>query len=627
MKKILLLFLFFPFISFSQEWTQVGGDIDGEQLQEQSGGSVSLSSDGTIVAIAAKWHNIEGGDGDVGTVRVYQYISNTWSKLGNNIDGKKVSELFGHSVFLSGDGTKVAIGVFENPSYYPSSPGLVRVYEYTNNSWSQLGNDIIGEASQDRSGGSVSLSSDGTIVAIGAVGNENGKGHVRVYKYIGGVASDTVNTTWTKLGQDIDGEASQDQSGGSVSLSGNGTRVAIGAQYNDDGPGNDAAGHTRVLHYPVTNIYGMNIVSSQVVGVYCEGDSTGSITLELEGEVGDLTIDWSNGEDSLSIYNLSDGTYSVTITDSVGQTVTEEYVVGIEPKYLETRICYVTADSIDYTKNRIFINVGPAPHNIEKYILSREGSIANNFEIIGEISSSEESYLDENIDNRSQSYRYKVSVKTYCGEVYPGSVEDDYHETSHLSANKGISGEVNLSWTEYKGIEFSTYEIYRKVNDENFEFLTSVSSNFLSYSDFSVNSDNSYKYYVAVLSEVSCGPGGGVNIEYDNPNFDNHIETIRVRSNIFDLDTDFSPLFVESVSLIEKIYPNPTNDNLTIILKNNSKLKDINFIDFSGKILKPRGIKINNERIDINISNFNNGVYILELITDRDLNRVKIVIE
>ena len=186
MKKILLLFLFFPFISFSQEWTQVGGDIDGEQLQEQSGGSVSLSSDGTIVAIAAKWHNIEGGDGDVGTVRVYQYISNTWSKLGNNIDGKKVSELFGHSVFLSGDGTKVAIGVFENPSYYPSSPGLVRVYEYTNNSWSQLGNDIIGEASQDRSGGSVSLSSDGTIVAIGAVGNENGKGHVRVYKYING---------------------------------------------------------------------------------------------------------------------------------------------------------------------------------------------------------------------------------------------------------------------------------------------------------------------------------------------------------------------------------------------------------------------------------------------------------
>jgi len=440
-----------------------------------------------------------------------------------------------------------------------------------------------------------------------------------VYEYI--------DSTWTKLGQDIDGEASQDQSGGSVSLSGNGTRVAIGAQYNDDGPGNDAAGHTRVLHYPVTNIYGMNIVSSQVVGVYCEGDSTGSITLELEGEVGDLTIDWSNGEDSLSIYNLSDGTYSVTITDSVGQTVTEEYVVGIEPKYLETRICYVTADSIDYTKNRIFINVGPAPHNIEKYILSREGSIANNFEIIGEISSSEESYLDENIDNRSQSYRYKVSVKTYCGEVYPGSVEDDYHETSHLSANKGISGEVNLSWTEYKGIEFSTYEIYRKVNDENFEFLTSVSSNFLSYSDFSVNSDNSYKYYVAVLSEVSCGPGGGVNIEYDNPNFDNHIETIRVRSNIFDLDTDFSPLFVESVSLIEKIYPNPTNDNLTIILKNNSKLKDINFIDFSGKILKPRGIKINNERIDINISNFNNGVYILELITDRDLNRVKIVIE
>ena len=34
--------------------------------------------------------------------------------------------------------------------------------------WSQRGADIDGEASYDHSGNSVSLSSDGTIVAIGA---------------------------------------------------------------------------------------------------------------------------------------------------------------------------------------------------------------------------------------------------------------------------------------------------------------------------------------------------------------------------------------------------------------------------------------------------------------------------
>lgn len=50
-------------------------------------------------------------------------------------------------------------------------------------SWNQLGNDIDGEDAGDGSGYSVSLSSDGSIVAIGAPLNNFGSGHVRVYKY------------------------------------------------------------------------------------------------------------------------------------------------------------------------------------------------------------------------------------------------------------------------------------------------------------------------------------------------------------------------------------------------------------------------------------------------------------
>ena len=48
----------------------------------------------------------------------------------------------------------------------------------------QIGGDIDGEAAGDYLGRSVSLSSDGTIVAIGAFGNDgNGpsSGHVRIY--------------------------------------------------------------------------------------------------------------------------------------------------------------------------------------------------------------------------------------------------------------------------------------------------------------------------------------------------------------------------------------------------------------------------------------------------------------
>ncbi|MDC1116243.1 hypothetical protein OAS73_00005, partial [Luminiphilus sp.] len=64
--------------------------------------------------------------------------------------------------------------------------GRVRVYEYSGNAWTQLGLDIDGEAADDFLGQSVSLSSDGTRVAIGAPENDsngNNAGHVRVYRF------------------------------------------------------------------------------------------------------------------------------------------------------------------------------------------------------------------------------------------------------------------------------------------------------------------------------------------------------------------------------------------------------------------------------------------------------------
>jgi hypothetical protein len=70
-----------------------------------------------------------------------------------------------------------------------------------------------GEAAGDESGWAVSLSADGTRVAIGARFNDGtgpNAGHVRVFVYN--------SSSWVQLGADIDGEAAGDQSGVSVSL-------------------------------------------------------------------------------------------------------------------------------------------------------------------------------------------------------------------------------------------------------------------------------------------------------------------------------------------------------------------------------------------------------------------------
>jgi hypothetical protein len=164
---------------------QLGLDIDGEASGDYSGYSVSLNSDGTIVAIGAR-HN-DGNSGESGHVRVYQYNGSQWVQIGQDIDGEASGDYSGFSVSLNSDGTIVAIGAIGNDGNSGES-GHVRVYQYNGSQWVQIGQDIDGEAYGDQSGYSVSLNSDGTIVAIGAAfndGNGSNSGHVRVYQYNG----------------------------------------------------------------------------------------------------------------------------------------------------------------------------------------------------------------------------------------------------------------------------------------------------------------------------------------------------------------------------------------------------------------------------------------------------------
>ena len=105
--------------------------------------------------------------------------------------------------------------------------------------------DIDGEAAFDYSGYSVSLSSDGTTVAIGAHyndGNGSNSGHVRIYAW------NSTTSAWEQQGADIDGEAENDLSGWSVSFSSDGTTVAIGARFNE-GSNGPSSGHVRIYSW------------------------------------------------------------------------------------------------------------------------------------------------------------------------------------------------------------------------------------------------------------------------------------------------------------------------------------------------------------------------------------------
>ena len=189
----------------------MGGDINGEAEGDAAGRSVTINADGTIVAIGAIYNDHDSGI-DSGHVRVYQYAGNTWTQLGQDIDGVGDSARFGVDVALSDDGMVLAVG-----SRYDSgggtSSGAARIYGYSSGSWVQLGSDLQGEAVNDSFGFKVDLNSDGTVVAVSARDNDgagSGAGHVRVFEY--------ANNDWNQLGADIDGEAANDQFRYSVAL-------------------------------------------------------------------------------------------------------------------------------------------------------------------------------------------------------------------------------------------------------------------------------------------------------------------------------------------------------------------------------------------------------------------------
>ena len=217
-------------------WTQIGSDIDGEAAGDVSGTSISLSDNGEIVAIGAP-RNDDNGD-NTGHVRIFENTNGSWVQIGQDIDGQFLGERSGNAVALNGAGNIVVIGASQNDEN-GTNTGEVKIYENIGGTWTQLGGDINGMTPFETAGSAVAISESGNIVAVSSTSsdiNGNNSGHVSVFENIDGI--------WTQIGQNINGEAAEDFSGWSVALSGSGDIIAIGAIQNDGG-GVDA-GQVRV---------------------------------------------------------------------------------------------------------------------------------------------------------------------------------------------------------------------------------------------------------------------------------------------------------------------------------------------------------------------------------------------
>lgn len=209
---------------FANTWSQIGGDVSGEAGGDRSGTSVSISSDGSRLAIGAPG-NTDGDYDlyDIGHVRVYDWTGSAWIQLGTDIDGKSENDNFGSSVSLSNRGDRLAVGAAGADENGERS-GQVQVYLLSEGAWEPLGEAINGEAPYDSVGTALVISGDSNRLAFGAEGNSGGgynSGYVQVFDWNG--------RSWQQLGLDIDGKEAYELSGYAVSLSSRGDHLAVGA--------------------------------------------------------------------------------------------------------------------------------------------------------------------------------------------------------------------------------------------------------------------------------------------------------------------------------------------------------------------------------------------------------------
>ncbi|MCH2046220.1 MAG: FG-GAP repeat protein, partial [Saprospiraceae bacterium] len=190
----------------AQIWNQLGNDINGTAVENESGKSVSINSMGSMIAIGSPGGEVPGH------VRIFENQNSSWTQIGNDITGENDYDKFGEAISISANGSIIAIGAYKNDGN-GTDAGHVRIFENQNGSWTQIGNDIDGEASGDESGFSLDLNHDGSVVAIGArnnAGTGNNAGHVRIFE--------NQNGSWTQIGNDIDGVTSGDELGEAVSI-------------------------------------------------------------------------------------------------------------------------------------------------------------------------------------------------------------------------------------------------------------------------------------------------------------------------------------------------------------------------------------------------------------------------
>ena len=199
-------------------WNSYGQVLLGEKQigkfeTHDFGCDVDLSADGKVLAIGA-FRSYDTAY-HPGYVRILEWREEAWHQLGKDIETTDERDGFGYKVELSADGKTLVASAYDHPR--------LSVYRYQEGAWIQMGKDIYTRAvSQPVT--DVAISDDGETIAYGVAHFPQGhihRGVVRVFHW--------KENKWIQVGEDIEGSIDEIAAGWCVALSADGNTLALTA--------------------------------------------------------------------------------------------------------------------------------------------------------------------------------------------------------------------------------------------------------------------------------------------------------------------------------------------------------------------------------------------------------------
>ncbi|MDQ3142782.1 MAG: PKD domain-containing protein [Bacteroidota bacterium] len=119
---------------------------------------------------------------------------------------------------------------------------------------------------------------------------------------------------------------------------------------------NDCGSKSICKNIVLENSSVLSLASWEIHPVSCFGVNDGSIKLFVTGGLAPYSYHWDHGENSANVFNLSKGSYSVTITDNLGAVIIKSFNIN-QPTEILAKNIQITGSAIQNPSGRIELKV------------------------------------------------------------------------------------------------------------------------------------------------------------------------------------------------------------------------------------------------------------------------------